>query len=317
MQKFRCIFMGTPEISVPFLRRLAEREEVVLVVTKEDKPQGRGHKVEPPPVKIEAERLKIDIWQPSSLKKEEAVQIIREKEPDIILVVAYGKILPPSILEIPKVAPLNVHFSLLPKYRGAAPVQWAIIRGEKETGVTIIKMNERMDAGDILISEKVPIDPKDTTPTLLQKLIPVGLRLMEISLDLLKRNEAEFKKQKDEEATFAPIIKKEDGLIDWNMSAEEILNRIRGLQPWPCAFTFLKGKMIKIYEAEVVDELEVKEEVTGKIFIIKGNAFVRCGKKFLLLKRIQMEGKKEMSAEEMVRGRLITDGDRFENKDKI
>jgi len=299
--------MGTPEISVPFLEKLNEMEEVVLVVTKEDKPQ-----VEPPPVKVCAQKLGIEVWQPSSLKTDEAVNFLKRFEPDIILVVAYGKILPSSILEIPKVAPLNVHFSLLPKYRGAAPVQWAIINGETETGVTIMKMNERMDAGDILLSEKVPIAPEDTTPTLFEKLIPVGINLMEKAMEILKKGEAKFIKQNDEEATYAPIIKKENGLIDWKMSAEEINNRIRGFQPWPCAYTYLRGKLVKILKAEVIAGGDEKVP-PGLISVSKEGVFVQCGKGRLRIKRLQMEGKREMNAEEMVRGRLIRDGEVFES----
>lgn len=312
MERFRCIFMGTPEISVPFLERLNKIENVVLVVTKEDKPQGRGHEVEPPPVKVCAQKLGIEVWQPSSLKSDEAVNFLKKFEPDIILVVAYGKILPSSILEIPKVAPLNIHFSLLPKYRGAAPVQWAIVNGETETGVTIIRMNEKMDAGDILLSEKVPIAPDDTTPTLFQKLIPVGIDLMEKAMEILKRGEAKFVKQNDEEATYAPIIKKEDGLIDWKMSAEAIYNRIRGFQPWPCAYTYLRGKLIKILKAEVIEEKD-EGTIPGLISVSKEGVYVQCGKGKLLIKRLQMEGKREMDAEEMVRGRLIKEGEVFES----
>lgn len=309
MQKFRCVFMGSPEISVPFLRRLSEKEEVVLVVTKEDKPQGRGHKVEAPPVKITAQELGIEVWQPSTLKTEEAVNFLKEKKPDIIMVVAYGKILPLPILETPRVAPLNIHFSLLPKYRGAAPVQWAIVNGEKETGVTIIKMNEKMDAGDILLSERVSIEPEDTVPALFNKLVPVGVALMEKALDLLKRGEATFTKQKEEEATYAPLIKREDGLIDWNMDAVSIYNRIRGFQPWPCAYTFLRGKLVKILCAEVIDE--EKGLQPGTLLFRNKEVLVQCGKGMLKLKRLQMEGKREMDVEEMVRGRLIKEGDIF------
>lgn len=311
MERFRVIFMGTPEISVPFLERLKEIEEVVLVVTREDKPKGRSHELEPPPVKICAQRLGVEVWQPSSLKTESAVSFLKGFEPDIILVVAYGKILPPSILEVPKVVPLNIHFSLLPKYRGAAPVQWAIINGEKETGVTVIKMNEKMDAGDILLSEKLPIEPEDTTPTLFQKLIPIGLKLMERALELLKKNEANFVQQNEEEATYAPIIKKEDGLIDWRMSARDIYNRIRGFQPWPCAYTYLNGKLVKILSAELKNQ-SCEEETPGKISVSRENVIVQCGDGRLLLKKLQMEGKRVMSAEEMVRGRLIKEGDIFE-----
>ena len=303
--------MGTPEISVPFLEKLKEIEDVVLVVTREDKPKGRGHEVEPPPVKVCAQKLGIEVWQPSSLKTDEAVNFLKRFEPDIILVVAYGKILPSSILEIPKVAPLNVHFSLLPKYRGAAPVQWAIINGETETGVTVMRMNERMDAGDILLSEKVHIAPEDTTPTLFEKLIPVGINLMEKAMEVLKKGEAKFIKQNDDDATYAPIIKKEDGLIDWRMSAKEIYNRIRGFQPWPCAYTYLKGKLVKIFKAQIIEQ-KTESGVPGLISMSKEGIIVQCGSGQLLIKRLQMEGKREMDAEEMVRGRLIKEGEVFE-----
>ncbi len=310
MEKFRCIFMGTPEISVPFLERLKELEEVVLVVTKEEKSGRRGEEIEPP-VKICARKLGIEVWQPSSLKNEESIEFLKKFEPDIILVVAYGKILPQQVLEIPKIAPLNVHFSLLPKYRGAAPVQWAIVNGESETGVTIIRMNERMDAGDILLSEKVPISSEDTTPTLFQKLIPVGIKLMEKAMEVLKRNEAKFIPQREEEATYAPIIKKEDGLIDWKRTSREIYNMIRGFQPWPSAYTYLRGKLIKIFKAYIKEE-DSEGEIPGLISISKEELTVECGKGKLLLKRLQMEGKREMDVEEMVRGRLIKHGDIFE-----
>lgn len=310
-KRLRCIFMGTPEISVPFLKRLHELEDVVLVITREDKPKGRGHKVLPPPVKETAIELKIPVWQPSTLKDEGSVNYIKEYEPDLLLVVAYGKILPKSILDIPKIAPINIHFSLLPKYRGAAPVQWALINGEKETGVTIMKMNERMDAGDILLSEKVKIEFDDTTESLYRKLIPIGIKLMEKSLYLLKSGKAEFKPQDETLATYAPMLKKEDGRINWNMTAEEIYNRIRGLRPWPCAFTYLNRSMLKIFTSSIIDNTTINTDA-GRVKIIDGNVCVLCGRGILKLGDVQIEGRKITDATSLLNGRVIKEGDLLE-----
>lgn len=311
IKKYQCIFMGTPYISVPFLKKLHQIEKVVLVITREDKPKGRGHKISPPPVKEIASELNIPVWQPSSLKNQESVNYIKKFKPDLIVVVAYGKILPKAILDIPTVAPLNVHFSLLPKYRGAAPVQWALIQGETETGVTIMKMNEKMDAGDILLYEKVKIEPDDTTESLYDKLIPIGLHLLERTLQLLKNRKANFKPQEENMATYAPMLKKEDGKLNWRMSAQEVYNRIRGLRPWPCAFTYLKGKMLKIFSSSVI-ESSTHYSTPGKVKIINRKVCVLCGKGILQLGDIQIEGRKTTDAVNLLNGRVIKEGDLLE-----
>ena len=300
----KVIFMGTPEIAVPTLKKLVENNfEVSLVICQPDKPKGRGKKMLPPPVKVAAEELGIDVYQPLSLKNnKEAVEKLKSLEPDFFVVVAYGKILPPEILEIPKKAPVNVHFSLLPKYRGAAPVNWAIINGEKETGVTTMVMAEGLDTGDMLLKSITPIDKKSTLE-LSEELSETGAELLIETLNNFDNIVPE--KQNDDESSYAPLMKKEDGLIDWAQDADIIERKIRGFNPWPSTFTILNGKKIKIFKADVIKSNSNK--LPGSIaHLTKKSLFVKCGKNELSILELQPEGKKKMDIISFLSGTKLT-----------
>ncbi len=300
----KVIFMGTPEIAVPTLKKLVENNfEIPLVMCQPDKPKGRGKKMLPPPVKVAAEELGIDVYQPLSLKNnKEAVEKLKSLEPDFFVVVAYGKILPPEILEIPKKAPVNVHFSLLPKYRGAAPVNWAIINGEKETGVTTMVMAEGLDTGDMLLKSITPIDKKSTLE-LSEELSETGAELLIETLNNFDNIVPE--KQNDDESSYAPLMKKEDGLIDWAQDADIIERKIRGFNPWPSAFTILNGKKIKIFKADVIKSNSNK--LPGSIaHLTKKSLFVKCGKNELSILELQPEGKKKMDIISFLSGTKLT-----------
>ncbi|MGA1846388.1 methionyl-tRNA formyltransferase [Deferribacter abyssi] len=306
------VFMGTPEIAVPTLAKLLETGfNVNLVVCQPDKPKGRGKKLKAPPTKEFALKHGIEVFQPEKLKNnEEAFYKIAEKKPDFLVVVAYGKILPDKILNIPSKAPINVHFSLLPKYRGAAPVNWAIINGEEKTGVTTMLMDTGLDTGDILLTDETAIDKKNA--------VELSKELADTGANLLIETITNFeyitpKKQDHSAATYAPILKKEDGLIDFNESAEVIERKIRGLQPWPTAFTYYNGKLVKFFKADVTND--EKDIVKGTIFDVTKKHFkVKCGSGSLIVKEIQFEGKKRMPVVSFLAGFSIKEGDKFEPK---
>jgi methionyl-tRNA formyltransferase len=307
----RIIFMGTPEFAVPSLRALIESgEDVVAVVTQPDKPKGRGLEVAPPPTKILAEKNGIPVLQPTKIKTEEFFNELKRFNPDLICVAAYGKILPKNLLELPPYGCINVHASLLPKYRGAAPINWAIIRGEKVTGITTMKMDEGMDTGDMLLKEEVSIDDEDTGETLSEKLSEIGARLLIRTLNLLKEGKLNFIPQDHTQATYAPMLKKEDGNIDWKKSAEEIRNHIRGALPWPGAYTNLEGKLLKIYKARLAEG----EGKPGEVIKSQpGFLRVATGKGALDILEIQIEGGKKLGTEAFLRGRRIKEGTILEN----
>lgn len=304
----KVVFMGTPEIAVPCLDKLIKTGiDVPLVVCQPDKPKGRGNKLQPPPIKEYAQKQQVEVFQPEKIKNnKEAIDKIASYSPDFIVVVAYGKILPKELLDIPKSAPINVHFSLLPKYRGAAPVNWAIINGENITGVTTMKMDEGLDTGDILLMKSVEIGKSDTALTLSEKLAHVGADLLVETLE--NYHNITPVPQEHEKFTYAPIIKKEDGKIDFNKSAEEIERMIRGFIPWPTAYTFLNGKMVKFFKAEVVE----KECRPGEIIEVTKDSFtIGCGKNALKIYELQFEGKNKMDSKSFLAGFKLKTGDIF------
>ncbi|BAI81445.1 methionyl-tRNA formyltransferase [Deferribacter desulfuricans SSM1] len=300
------VFMGTPEIAVPTLKELIDNDiNVSLVVCQPDKPKGRGKKLTPPPVKEFALQHNLEVYQPDKIKNnQEAYDKIKFCNPDFLVVVAYGKILPKEILDVPKKGPINVHFSLLPKYRGAAPVNWAIINGEEKTGVTTMLMDTGLDTGDILLKEETFVDKK-TAPELLDELSITGAKLL--IKTLTNFDDITPIKQDDEQATYAPILKKEDGIINFDEDATIIERKIRGLQPWPSAYTYLNGKILKIFEADVVkDNTEVEP---GTIFdITKKNFKVKCKSDALVIKELQFEGKKRMNTAAFLSGYKLENG---------
>ncbi|GAB3067678.1 methionyl-tRNA formyltransferase [Virgibacillus ainsalahensis] len=305
----RIVFMGTPDFSVPILQRLVESDdEVVLVVSQPDRPKGRKRINTPPPVKIEAEKHQIPVFQPEKLK--DGYEEILKYNPDLIVTAAYGQILPKDLLETPEFGCVNVHASLLPELRGGAPIHYAIMQGKKETGITIMYMVEKLDAGDILTQQSVPIEADDHVGSMHDKLSKTGAELLVQTLPKLFENELTPKKQDEVSVTFATNIKREQEKVDWTKTDTEIYNHIRGLHPWPVAFTLYDGKVMKLWWSEL-DDKEYKGK-PGEIVRKEEDYFVvLCGnQKGLQIREIQPAGKKRMTVKEYLLGsseRIKTD----------
>lgn len=309
MPPFRTVFMGTPAFAVPALAALAKTEDVTLVATNPDRPAGRGQELLPPPVKVEAERLGIPVFQPEKARRPDAVARFAAEAPDLIVVVAYGHILPKAILDIPKFGCINVHASLLPKYRGAAPINWALARGETVTGVTIMKMDVGMDTGPMLHVREMPIDGDDTAQTLYPRLSALGAEALVEALAKLHAGTLVETPQDDAGATMAPMLKKEHGRIDWGRPATEIRNLIRGMTPWPSAVATHAGKALKILSATVRD---APRGAPGEIVAVDRDGItVACGEGALLLGTVQPEGGKAMASGAYALGRHVRKGERL------
>lgn len=304
----RIIFMGTPDFAAATLQALIDGpDEVVAVVTQPDRAKGRGKKVTPPPTKILAEAAAIPVLQPVKIKTEEFRNGLLSYQPDLIVVTAYGRILPASLLELAPMGCINVHGSLLPKYRGAAPVQWTVIQGEKEAGVTIIQMDEGMDTGDMLLTAKIETAAEETAGTLFTKLAALGSETLLQAIRGLKEGTIIPVKQDHSQATTAPMLKKDDGLIDWTRNAEELACLVRGLDPWPSAFCFYNNKRLRLFSPEVV--FRDSGAAPGSILHSdRRGLLVACGSNALLLKEIQPEGKKRMATEAFLRGHPFEPG---------
>lgn len=304
----RIIFFGTPQFAVPSLvALLRSRHEILAAVTQPDSPSGRGRHLTAPPVKQEAQNMGIKVLQPEKVKEAGFIEGLRLLKPDVILVVAYGQILPPEVLHLPKYGCINLHASLLPKYRGATPINWAIINGEEKTGVTTMLMDEGMDTGPILLQQEVKIEEDDTAGSLSQKLSKIGARLMTQTLEGLKKGDTKPRPQTGI-ASYAPLLKKTDGLIQWSKTAKELYNFIRGMNPWPGAYSFLEGKRVKILKAipeEGDDEAGIISKVT------KDKLLIGTGKGLLSILEVQPDGKPVMSITAFLQGRNITEGMRF------
>jgi methionyl-tRNA formyltransferase len=307
------IFCGTPQFAVPTLERLvAEKFPIQLVITNPDEPRGRGHKVQPSPVKDSALRHGLPIYQPAKLRTEEARNFISQHRPDAIVIVAYGHIVPQWMIDLPPYGCINLHASLLPKYRGAAPIAWAIIQGEKETGVTTMKIDAGMDTGEILLERREPIRDDDTTETLSQRLSVIGAELMVETLRKLERGEIVPRPQDSRLATLAPRLKKEDGLIDWSRPADEIARRVRGLIPWPGAYAFFRGKQLHIWRAEPVPGADETAIAPGTLLLDGGRLAVACGAgTMLVLHEVQLEGRKRLAARDFVNGARVQSGEKL------
>ena len=301
----KVVFMGTPDFSVPALENIAKHHQVAAVVTQQDRPKGRGHKMQYTPVKEKAVELGIEVYQPNKVKEPEFVQVLKDINPDVIVVIAFGQILSKDILDIPKYGCINVHASLLPKYRGAAPIQWAVIDGEEVTGVDTMYMEEGLDTGDIIDTKIVKLEEKETGGSLFDKLAISGGELIIETLEKLEKGTATRTPQNDELASYAGKITKELGKIDFNKSAVEIERLIRGLNPWPSAYTFLDGKSMKIWDATVVNE-EVEKAPGTIIELTKNTMKVATGKGALLINELQLEGKKRMDIASFLNGYQIT-----------
>ena len=303
--------MGTPPFAVASLRALVDHgHQVVCALTQPDQPAGRGQAVQVSAVKRFASQRAIPVEQPAKLRDPAVEKHLRELQPKAIVVAAYGKILPKSLLDLPPQGAINVHASLLPKYRGAAPIQRAILAGECVTGVTIMQMNERMDAGDILLQREVPIRDADTTESLQATLAEVGAALLVEALDRLAGGALERRPQRDEEATLAPMVRKEEGEIDWRRPAAEIERAVRAFQPWPGAYTRLGGKLLKIHRAAI--RRDGNRAVPGTVVVASGDDLeVAAGEDRLRLLELQLEGKRRLAAREFVAGRQVREGDRL------
>jgi methionyl-tRNA formyltransferase len=309
----RIVFMGTPAAAVPTLRRCIEDgHNVVAVWTQPDRPSGRGNKVTYSPVKELALEKGIPVHQPARLKNDEAKELFASHEAEVAVVVAYGRILPAQFLTTPKRGCVNVHFSLLPKYRGASPVNWAIVNGENETGVTTMFIEPTLDTGPILLQEKTQIDAEETAPELMARLSETGAALLGKTLSDL--DQLLPRAQDHEAASFAPILKKEDGLIDWTTPAVEIERRIRGLQPWPNAYTSLNGKGLTIWRAETLLTDSIAE--SAEILEARGDQLiVKCGDNTALrLLDVQPEAKRRMPVRDFLNGMQLKIGDRLGQK---
>ena len=303
----KIVFMGTPDFSVNALENIVKAgHDVVGVITQPDKPKGRGGKMQYTPVKEKALELGLDVYQPQRVKETEFIEKLKEMNPDAIVVIAFGQILPKAILDMPKYGCINVHASLLPKYRGAAPIQWSVIDGEKETGVTTMYMNEGLDTGDIIDKVVVPIDKKETGGSLFDKLAIEGGKLILKTLIELENGTAVRTPQDDSKSNYAGMINKQLGKIDFNKSANEIERLIRGLNPWPSAYTKMDGKTLKIWDADV-DDTE-NDSAPGTITEV-GKDFIRVatGKGSLKILELQLEGKKRMKTRDFLNGAKIPD----------
>jgi len=309
---WRIAFFGTPAFAIPSLKNLFEGpDEIMAVVTQPDREKGRGRKKSPSPVKELALELGLILLQPENVKEGAFQETMKRFEPDLLVVVAFGQLLPGALLGIPRFGAVNVHASLLPLYRGAAPIARAILRGERVTGVTSMMMDEGMDTGDILMQAEIPIEREDTAETLQEKLSSLGGRLLADTVDKMKAGLIRPLSQDHSKATYAPPLKKEDGRIDWKRSAEEIHLQIRALNPWPVAFTRWNDRLVKIYRGEVrTGESRAAE---GSVAWV-GSDFieVRTGSGSLLIREVQPEGKRRMSARDFLSGHRITVGTVFQ-----
>lgn len=303
----KLVFMGTPDFAVPCLEELINAgHEIIGVFTQPDKPVGRKRVMTPPPVKVCAEKNGITVYQPDSVRTEEALSLVKELNPDCVVVVAYGKIIPSEMLKLPKFGFVNVHGSLLPKYRGAAPIQWSIIDGETKTGVTTMQMDDGIDTGDMLEVLETEIGENETAGELFDRLAEMGGKLIVSTLSKLEKGELTPIPQDHENSNYAKIISKEMALIDFNMSAENVFNLIRGFNPWPIAYTIIGDRRLKVFAAEKIGSVNGK---AGEVVSSDGTLTVAFGDgNGLKFTDVQLEGSKRMSATEMLKGRPIGKG---------
>lgn len=311
----KIIFMGTPDFSVPTLDAIKkDGNEIVLVVTQPDKKKGRKGILTPPPVKEWAVKNNISIFQPVKLREKQNIEELEKYDADVIVVAAFGQILPKEVLDMPKYGCINVHASLLPKYRGASPIQWAILNGDDETGVTTMQMGVGLDDGDILLQKKVPISSEDTGGSLFDKLSKVGADLLIETLHRIEKNDIVRIPQDDEKATHVGLIKKDFGILSFDEENKYILNKIRALNPWPSAFTFYKDKMVKIWKAKSVSFNNKGYEYGDLVVENKDELLVVTRNGAISILELQEEGKKRIKAADFLRGHKIEKGDKFISK---
>jgi methionyl-tRNA formyltransferase len=308
--RYRIVFFGTPEFAVPSLQALLDGpDDIVGVVCQPDKPAGRGQRLQAPPVKLLAERHGVPVAQPVKLKSGDFPEQLHQWAPDLAIVAAYGRILPQALLDTPRLGCINVHASLLPKYRGAAPIQWAVLNGERETGVTIMRMNERMDEGDILLQRATPIGTDETFGMLQARLAELGAAALIEALAALAAGSLVATSQEHTEATLAPMIRKEQGAIDWTRPAVEIARAVRGFNPWPSAYTTRAGKLLKIHRAHHLDA--PSDAAPGTVITTDDGIHIATGAGVLVADELQLEGRKALEAATFARGGGIAIGERL------
>ncbi|MDY3730168.1 MAG: methionyl-tRNA formyltransferase [Candidatus Choladocola sp.] len=323
------VFMGTPDFAVGTLQALidAGRYNVQAVFSQPDKPKGRGKAMQMPPVKETALAAGIPVYQPVKIREAQWLEKLKELNPDVVVVVAFGQIIPKEILELPRYGCINVHASLLPMYRGAAPIQWAVINGDKESGVTTMRMDSGLDTGDMILKETVTLDKNETGGSLFDKLSDVGAKLLLRTLEEIEAGTAIYEKQPPESPTpYAAMLTKKDGWIDWSQSARKIECLIRGLNPWPSAYTKYRGKTLKIWAAEIEDAEETSK-ISGGDFgqtvrepgtacqVTKNSLEIQAGEGLLVIKEVQPEGKKRMAVDAFLRGYPVEEGEKFGGND--
>lgn len=313
--RYSVIFMGTPGLAARILKRLLDDAEaparVVAVVTRPDQPRGRGLKLHPSEVAEVAAGYGLPVLKPSRIRTPEFLDQLKSYQPDLLVVAAYGRILPAPVLAAPALMPINVHASLLPRHRGAAPIQGALLAGDQVTGVTIMRMVERMDAGPILLQREIPIATDETQATLMQRLAELGAQALLEALDALARGALHETPQDEGPATYTAMVKKEDAHIDWNLAAERIERMVRAYDPWPVAFTQCRGEELRIYRASLVENSSGTPALPGTIVELKGPPLVQCGSGRLRLLEVQAAGRKRMKGDDYARGRRLAIGDRL------
>jgi methionyl-tRNA formyltransferase len=309
----RILFCGTPHFAVPTLIHLLAQSdiEIAAVITQPDRPSGRGHQLSASPVKKTAIAAGIPVHQPEKIRSPQAHQLISGFSPDCIVIIAYGQIIPASLLGIPKLGWINLHASLLPKYRGAAPINWAIANGETQSGLTTMRIDAGMDTGDMLLQEEIDIAPEETAPELAKSMAEAGAPLMLGTLRGLAAEKLIARPQRNEDATYAPILKREDGRIDWNRAAQQIYNRMRGFAPWPGAYTLFRGQTCHLF-AEPLSFPAPTGALPGTILREDTQLLIVCGQTTLLrLLSVKLEGRKQISAVEFASGARLTEQERF------
>ena len=314
MAPLRLVFCGTPHFAVPTLQHLLSQSdfEIAAVITQPDRPRGRGQQLAPSPVKEAALAAGIPVHQPEKIRSPETQTLLQSLAPDVIVIIAYGQIIPARLLPIPRLGWINLHASLLPKYRGAAPINWAIANGETQTGLTTMKIDAGMDTGDILLQRGIVITPDETAPSLTQRMAEAGPPIMIATLRSVAEGKLIPGLQNDGEATYAPLLKKDDGRIDWNRSAQGIYNRMRGFDPWPGAYTSFRGQTCHLW----AEPFSVRTLVSppGTILQEAGQISIACGHATLLrLLSVKVQGRKQVSAVEFANGARLTQRERFDN----
>jgi len=310
------VFLGSSEFAVPSLKALsAAKHNISCVITQPDRLSGRGLHSTSTPVKILAKKIGLKIYQPENINASASINFLKNLRPDLFIVIAYGQILSAGVLDIPKLFTINIHASLLPKYRGAAPINWAIINGDRLTGITAIQVNEKMDAGPIILQKELPIKDSDNSITLEEKLSHLGASLLMDVVDSIKSKKYKLTPQEEEKKSLAKKLQKKDGLINWQDSAHDIYNLIRGCVNWPGAFTYYRGKLLKVYRAEISPSDNRSQVQAGQILnVSKDGLSVKAGSGSLTIKELQIEGKRRLIAQDFIAGHKISVGESFDKK---